>query len=296
MQGWVDSTSESTQSQSLRAFEKNPLSNSSQTVNVLNCCPKIWKLNIEGPGGPLMGRIDCEFDDHFWSAIELVVFDVDGTLYAQKPLRIRMLMALLIHTLTSGSLETLKILKHFRRVREDLGNHETQNFEASLFERTSKITGASAEKIAEVVHEWIEVRPLAYLKACRYPGVNEVFEGLRSRGIKVGVFSDYPAGQKLNAMELQADFVISAEDTSVRVLKPNPLGLTRLMDQADTSPSKTLMIGDRIDRDGEAAKRAGTLCLIRSAKKLPGWTRFVSYEEAPFSLLKKNPSPQNNDI
>lgn len=230
-------------------------------------------------------------DDPFWNAVQLVVFDVDGTLYAQTPLRVRMVAALFLHTLGSGSLETLKVLKHFRRVREALGHEETQDFEASLFERTAKITGTSPERIAEIVHEWIEVRPLNYLKACRYSGLTELFEALRTKGIKIGVFSDYPANQKLKAMELDADFVISAEDANVRVLKPNPRGLIQLMDQAGTTPKETLMIGDRIDRDGEAAKRAGTQVLIRSAKRRSGWRCFKSYEETPFTLLREKPYP-----
>ncbi len=195
-----------------------------------------------------------------------------------------MLGALFLHTLTSGSLETIKVLKHFRQIREELGNEGVHNFETTRLERTSLITGIPPEKVAQIVQEWIEIRPLAYLKACRYPGLTKVFQSLRSRGIKIGVFSDYPASQKLKAMDLEADFVISAEDEVVGVLKPNPRGLMLLMERAQTSPSKTLMIGDRIDRDGEAAQRAGTLSLIRSAKSVPGWTCFQSYEQAPFSI------------
>ena len=236
-----------------------------------------------------------QYDDPFWKPIELVVFDVDGTLYAQRPLRVRMLIALFLHTLASGSLETVQVLKHFRRIREELGHEETQNFEEMLLERTSKTTGTSPEKIAAIVHEWIEVRPLSYLKACRYSGLTKVFQTLRSREIKIGVFSDYPARQKLKVMDLEADFIMSAEDPTVRVLKPNPLGLIQLMEKAQAKPSTTLMIGDRIDRDGEAAKRAGTHCLIRSTKSLPGWSCFKSYEEAPFSGLGANPSPSETD-
>lgn len=234
-------------------------------------------------------------DESFWNTIQLVVFDVDGTLYAQKPLRIRMLGALLLHTLVSRSFETIQVLRHFRRIREDLGNEEVQNFETTLFERTSKVTGTSPENIAQIVHEWIEVRPLAYLETCRYPGLKEVFQSLRTRGIKIGVFSDYPARQKLEAMNLEADFVISAEEANVRVLKPNPLGLIQLIAKAKATPSTTLMIGDRIDRDGEAAVRAGTLSLIRSDKDLADWNCFQSYTQFPFALLSANPTPMHTD-
>lgn len=227
-----------------------------------------------------------------WHAVELVVFDVDGTLYDQKPLRIRMMGALILHTLRTGSLETLTVLKHFRRIREDLGNEGVEHFEKTLLERTSNQTGSSPEQIAKIVHEWIEIRPLQYLKTCRYPGVKQVFENLRSRGIKIGVFSDYPARLKLKAMELEADFVISAEEPNVGVLKPNPRGLILLMERAQARPTQTLMIGDRIDRDGAAAKNAGTLSLIRSPRSISGWSCFQSYEQPPFtsgSSLKETP-------
>jgi len=181
-----------------------------------------------------------------------------------------MLGALFLHTLTSGSLETIKVLKHFRQIREELGNEGVHNFETTLLERTSLITGIPPEKVAQIVQEWIEIRPLAYLKACRYPGLTKVFQSLRSRGIKIGVFSDYPASQKLKAMDLEADFV--------------PLGLKLLMERAKARPTQTLMIGDRIDRDGAAAKKAGTLSLIRSPRSISGWTCFQSYEQAPFSI------------
>jgi FMN phosphatase YigB (HAD superfamily) len=67
-----------------------------------------------------------------WESIRLVVFDVDGTLYNQKTLRLRILKDLLGHTIASRSLETLMILRLYRKLRETIGKQEIDGFERVL--------------------------------------------------------------------------------------------------------------------------------------------------------------------
>jgi phosphoglycolate phosphatase-like HAD superfamily hydrolase len=62
-----------------------------------------------------------------WESIRLVVFDVDGTLYNQKTLRLRIL-----NTIASRSLETLMILRLYRKLRETIGKQEIDGFERVL--------------------------------------------------------------------------------------------------------------------------------------------------------------------
>jgi len=88
---------------------------------------------------------------------------------------------------------------------------------------------------------------------------------------------------KLEAMQLSADVVVSATDDDVGVLKPHPLGLERLMQRAGVPPGATLVIGDRVERDGIAAQRAGARCLIRSAKLRPGWQTFARFDDPVFA-------------
>ena len=64
-----------------------------------------------------------------WASIRLVVFDVDGTLYSQKALRLRMLKELVGHTVASRSLETLRTLRLYRKIRETMGEQEVDGFE-----------------------------------------------------------------------------------------------------------------------------------------------------------------------
>jgi len=220
-----------------------------------------------------------------WHGIELVTFDIDGTLYDQRMLRLRMSRDMLLHTLRRFDLGVLAVVLNYRRLRERLGNEETHAFEPRLVACTAAATARTEDQIRAIVAEWIEDRPLAYLADCRYRGVAELFAGLRRHGKIVGVLSDYPAPTKLAAMGLTADFVASATDEEVAVLKPHPRGLEWLMQRAAVSPAATLMIGDRVERDGLAAQRAGTRCLIRSSRARRGWQTFAGFNDPLFAPM-----------
>ena len=83
-------------------------------------------------------------------------------------------------------------------------------------------------------------------------------------GCQLGVFSDYPARRKVEALELAADYVVSSVDPDVDRLKPHPAGLIRIIELSDASPEVVLLIGDRDDRDGECARRAGVRFLLKT--------------------------------
>ena len=139
-----------------------------------------------------------------------------------------------------------------------------------------------------IVDEWIEERPLSYLARCRYPGLQELFPAFRRKKKIVGIFSDYPADGKLAALGLSADLVISARDDRVRILKPHPRGLQVLLSEAGVKPQSALLIGDRPERDGFAAQRAGVQALIRSSRPLAGWHTFANYNAPMFSTILGN--------
>lgn len=218
-----------------------------------------------------------------WSQIRLAVFDVDGTLYRQRPLRLRMARELVWHTLKTGDLSALRVVMSYRRIRERMGDEETIDFAAKTIEATAKATGVANADVAKIVNHWIESHPLPYLAKCRYPGLEELFRRLKDRGIIVGVFSDYPAIEKLKHLGLVADFVITADE--VGVLKPHPAGLERLMSQAKVGADQTVMIGDRVERDGEVARRVGAQALIRSTSPQQGWRTFASYADPVFAPI-----------
>ena len=218
-----------------------------------------------------------------WDRVHLVVFDVDGTLYRQRPLRLRMARDLLLHTLLKRDPNVIAVLSRYRRIRERLGDEETVDFERALIAQTAAATANTPDSVRAIVSEWIDQRPLKYLAACRYPGLPQLFAGLRRSGKSIGILSDYPAEAKLKALGLTAHHVVFAGDEGIGLLKPHPRGLASLITAAGIEPHQTMVIGDRVDRDGLVARRAGAQALIRSSKPIEGWQTFARFDDALFS-------------
>jgi len=218
-----------------------------------------------------------------WDEIRLVVFDVDGTLYDQRGLRFCMLREMLLASMRSRDINFMRILRTYRRIREELGDSLHEDFERELASRTAASVGCSEDQVRSTAEEWLERRPLRHLIRYRYPRLPELFRGLRKRGKTIGIFSDYPARKKLEALELDADVIVCAGDKDVGVLKPHARGLHLLMARAATNAAETILIGDRPERDGLAAHAANVRALILSRKSTRHWRTFEGYDDPLFS-------------
>ena len=174
-----------------------------------------------------------------------LIVDLDGTLYAQRPVRLAMLREILrqFHRLSD-----FRIIRKYRRMYEQ-GLSET----ARLARLPARAPG--------VIREWMIERPLPYLRRYRDDALMDLLARARERGIKVFICSDYPAAEKLAALSLAVDGVCSAADTGC--LKPDPSALLDMLGPLGIRASDCLVIGDRADKDGAmaAAMRADFLLL-----------------------------------
>lgn len=220
-----------------------------------------------------------------WDGVRLVVFDVDGTLYRQRPLRIRMARDLALHALTRLDLRTLAVLRRFRHLREALGEARVEGFADRLVAETAAASGCTPGEVRAIVSRWIDRHPLPYLRGSRYAGLTDLFAGLRRHGKAIGVLSDYPAAAKLAALELAADHIVTADDPDIGVLKPHPRGLAMLIERAHATPATTLMIGDRAERDGLVAQQVSARVLLRSPRPIAGWQTFARFDDPLFAPM-----------
>jgi FMN phosphatase YigB (HAD superfamily) len=195
--------------------------------------------------------------------VRLVVFDADGTLYSQRPLRRMMGRDMVIHTVTKCDLNAMRVVSVYRRIRGRLAAEEVIDFHVLIAE-TAKAASMPRARVHAVVFEWIETRPLRYLRSCLF----------------LGSFSGYPATEKLAAMGLAAHHVVAAND--VGLLKPHARGLQSLVAAASATARETLFIGDRVDRDGVAGQRAGVRTLIRSLKPIGAFQTFRTFHDPLF--------------
>ena len=217
-----------------------------------------------------------------WGNIRLVVFDVDGTLYDQRGLRLCMLREMLLAALSSRKVDFIRILRVYRHLREELGERMEEDFDRHLIAQTAAAVGCTEDRVSATALEWLEQRPLRHLARYRFPHLQTLFQGLRRHGKTIGILSDYPAREKIAALGLEADHIVSAGDEGVRVLKPHPRGLQALMARAGVNPGQTVLIGDRPERDGEAARAARAHSLILSRKTRDGWRTFQRYDDPLF--------------
>ena len=193
---------------------------------------------------------------------DLYVFDVDGTLYYQNKLRLimgkRLLMYYLLHPL---KFKDLIIIKNFRSLRE---NAKDTN---GLFDITAKKCNVSVSRVNEVIKKWIYENPIDALIASKDDTLLAIIDKLKANGKTVAIWSDYEADDKLKALKLSTDYVYTAEQERVGELKPSPKGLNLIMSDLNVPKDKTIMIGDRMVKDGEAANKAGCNYLILSKSK-----------------------------
>lgn len=193
---------------------------------------------------------------------DLYVFDVDGTLYYQNKLRMIMAGRLLGYYLCHiNRFKDLFIIKDFRSLRDKA--KDTEN----LYELTAEKNKVSAERVKEVIKKWIYENPLDAVRDSRDEKLLGIIDVIKSQGKTVAIWSDYEAEDKLKALGVECEHVYTAEQERVGELKPSPKGLKLIMNDLGISPEKTLMIGDRMVKDGEAAIAAGCDYLILSKSK-----------------------------
>ena len=204
-----------------------------------------------------------------WKAVKVVIFDVDGTLYTQSKLRKRMLFSLLAYyAVRPWRLNEMLILQHFRHEREKRPGDVGPDLENAQYLWCAQRGNYKVESIKKVVDQWIFTYPNKFLASCMYPGTKAFFEALQQNGIKIAIYSDYKAHDKMKAMDLPADLIVSSTDPHIDRLKPDPRGLLYIAEQFKVAPQNCLFIGDRPELDGECAIRANMPYRIVEKKPL----------------------------
>lgn len=202
-------------------------------------------------------------------SIRAVLFDLDGTLYRQKPLRRWMAIALAREAARRpfAAPRLWRVVSRFRAAQERLrlrGHYP--GLAAAQIAAAADETGLEPGAVRTIVEEWMQTRPLAYLQRCRTPGCVELLDHLAGAGVPVGVLSDYPAAAKLEALGIahRVAWSICSTDADVEAFKPHPRGFLRACERFGLPPSDVLMVGDRVDADAAGAAAAGMPCVIIS--------------------------------
>ena len=195
--------------------------------------------------------------------IKGVIFDLDDTLYSEK------------EYVRSG----------YKAVSDYLGGRYEEKlwniFEAGkpAIDELLKELGRESEmdKVLSVYRSHKPDIPL-------YPGVAEMMEGLKARGVKVGIITDgRPEGQrnKLEALGLDVDDAIVTDELGgVQFRKPCDIAFRIMMTRWRLNPADIVYVGDNPVKDFQAPQQLGMKSIwFRNAdgiyqdpNKDSGWT------------------------
>jgi HAD superfamily hydrolase (TIGR01509 family) len=184
--------------------------------------------------------------------------DLDGTLYGALPVKLAMALELLLF-----GLGDLKAVRAFRCEHEALrrlgGAFEPSPFREQL-RRAALKSGIDEAALERIVATWMQKRPCKWIRRFQNRALIAELRAFRANGGKLALVSDYPGTLKLEAMGLQDCFdvvVCNGEPGGPTRLKPAPDGYLLAAERLGCEPAGCLVIGDRDDADGAAARAGG---------------------------------------
>lgn len=194
--------------------------------------------------------------------IKAIAFDIDGTLYPQYRLHIRMIW----HFFSNG-----RIFYHFGLVRKQLRKTaplpDLLRYQAILM---SERLGCSTERAEECVRDVAYTGLEKYFKTIKpFKYVEETFTKIKEAGYRIAILSDFPPEQKGDLWGLipYCDKILSAE--KIGALKPSKYTFGILAMELGLKPQEILYVGNNAKYDILGAKQAG----MKTAYLEPLWRR-----------------------
>lgn len=208
------------------------------------------------------------------ASLRALLFDLDGTLYAQGPVRRGMARELLAHLALHPvlGLGTIATLSTYRRMHEETRTREPGSGVRDWhFDEAARRARTTRDEVERLVEEWMVRRPLPRVARHVRRGLRELLTAAERRGLHAGVLSDYPVEEKLVALGLREhfDFTACTSDPAIDAPKPAPAGFHAACDLWGVPPEQVLYVGDREEVDRAGATAAGMPCVL-VGKHLPG--------------------------
>jgi FMN phosphatase YigB (HAD superfamily) len=184
--------------------------------------------------------------------------DLDGTLYRARGVKLAMAAELALF-----GWRAIRTLRRFRAEHERLRETQFQEVDSPYrlqLERTAQALALPVELVERRVQEWMIRRPGKWLRLFRRATLLRELRAFKDAGGSLALVSDYPAAHKLDALGQRSLFdavIANGEAGGPRWLKPNPQGLLDAAARLGATAERCLVLGDRLEVDGEAARRAG---------------------------------------
>ena len=197
-------------------------------------------------------------------AVKAVAFDIDGTLYPNWRMHLFSIPFLMSH---------LSLVMAFSQVRKDIRKIDKvdhfKELQAGMMAEKLKISPEETAKIIDTIiyGKWEKI----FRRVKPFRGLGPALEDLKARGLKLGVMSDFPVGNKLNYFRVDGhwDVTMSSEDTGY--LKPHKAPFLALAEKLGCAPEEVIYVGNSHEYDIKGASAAGmkTVYIHSRGKTVP---------------------------
>ena len=182
------------------------------------------------------------------SKIKAVIFDLDNTLVDFVEAKIKACEAV-VERLGCG--DANELLQYFLRWKHGFESHEN----IADYLKDKRIYSEELYRECCEIYDRVKLESITL-----YPGIKEVLENLKQKGVKLAVVTDAENGHAISrlkkvSLEKYFDVVISADMTGKR--KPEPDSLLLALKKLGVRAEEAAIVGDSLRRDVEAGKRLG---------------------------------------
>lgn len=220
----------------------------------------------------------------FGLSIDLLIFDLDGTLYDSSGLARKLTMKVLF------GLKSLLDSRHARKEMMGIDYKSAETLYKELFTKMDPKEPQKARKwyFSKFYPAFVETLKKGFSKR---PFIDRLLKHLKDGAVQTAVLSDYgEIEERLKAIGIEPelfDMLSSCEERAA--LKPAPRPFLELAQQADTPPERCMVVGDRSDSDIEGARRAGMhyMKIGRSEKDTQGYKYSMMWQDFVQGILEE---------
>ena len=182
--------------------------------------------------------------------IKSVAFDIDGTLYKNWHLYLRMFFHLLRYNQFFIKYGLVRDTLHSEEQLPDFMDEQARR----MAQKLNTTTEDAKERLDKIIYNGLK-KYFAKIKACT--GAKECICKLKENGLKIALLSDFPPEQKGEVWGIKqyCDVILGTE--AVGALKPSPIAFLEMAKKLEVSPEEILFVGNSHKFDVKGAKAAG---------------------------------------
>lgn len=186
-------------------------------------------------------------------AFKAVFFDIDGTLYPIKHLNKQFRKLYLRHPF-----RTINFFKARKRVRGEQLKSEKNIITRDEFIEIQARTVNKDRNYFDPIYKDIRKNR----KLPPFDGLKDLLLDLKSKGVMLGVLSDFPVETKLDELDLGVYFELKLSSEDCGFLKPDKRAFDYLLAHTNLKASDCLYVGDSVRKDIDGARNAGLSSLL----------------------------------